>query len=71
MSDFYRERDRLNGGTDNQYTRAADFSLGAIDQDGDSEDTVDMRADDDSRTSGVLSQSDLASGGSGVTNSVG
>lgn len=61
MSDFYRERDRMIGGNDNQYSAAADFSLAALDQDGDAEDNADMRADDSTRFSGVLSQSELAS----------
>ena len=67
MSDFYRERDRLVGGTDNQYVRGADFGQwqqAADFQDGDaddSDDVVDMRGDDDTRFSGVLSQAELAS----------
>lgn len=61
MSDFYRDRDQLVGGTNTPWTAAADFSLAAIDQDGDSEDTSDMRADDNSRFSKTLTQQDLAS----------
>lgn len=66
----YRDRDRLNGGTDSPWVKAADFNLWAeaIDTDADSvPDVIDMRADDDSRFSGVLSQADLSGpGGEGT-----
>lgn len=55
---FYRQRDDLVGGQDTPWNvPAADFDLG----EGLVTDTPDMRADDDNRFSGVLSQSDLAS----------
>lgn len=67
MSDFYRERDRLAGGTDSEWVQAANYAQWqqATDfQDGDADDSadvVDMRGDDSTRFTGVLSQSDLAS----------
>ena len=51
---FYDQRDDLVGGTDTQWSPNWDG------EDGRST-TADLRADDNNRFSGVLSQSDLAS----------
>lgn len=64
-SDFYRDRDKLNGGTDNVWVEAGSFNqwhsaLDDIAAPGPAG-IVDQRADDDTRFSDVLSQSDLAS----------
>lgn len=55
--DMYRDRDRLVGGTENVWVDAANFNQ----FDRDDSPTVDQRADDNTRFSGTLSQSDLAS----------
>lgn len=57
MSDLYRDRDRLVGGTSNVWTDAANFDQ--FDQD--DSPTVDERADDNDRFTGPLSQAELAS----------
>lgn len=62
----YRDRDRMNGGTDSPWVRAGDFNqwASAIDADADSvADVIDMRRGGAGQPefSGTLSQSDLAS----------
>ena len=59
--DFYRQRDALNGGTDSPWVEAGTFNQWhqAL-ADSQNSTVPDMRADDDNRFSGVLSQSDLA-----------